>query len=502
MRPVLVTLAFLLAGCAAPAAPLDVPGAEPGPEPVLEDLPPAEPPATAPEDARSPGPTPVPPAVRCVAPCVRPIDDRDTRPWEPMVAANPLHPLHLVAGNAVWSDLAPGFRNSWLEAHVSRDGGASWEHVPLPGGPGAGPEHPLATMTAMGDAVVAFLPDGTALFAGLAFNHAGTSTGSFARTSYAFFVARSPDGGTTWPEVAVVAEGQGLSFGVALPDPVGPVAGLPLAWSANDKEWLAVGSGGEVLAAWSRLVALGPEEPDGYRCDLVASASADGGRTWSMPSVLATSDAPTLGAGACYIGAAPVVGDDAWHVAFVELGTLDLALATSTDGGASWTAQSLGPSGPMPALARDAAGRLYLAYGKPEEPGPCPAYWECLVQPPVLRWSDDAGATWSDPVPLQAPGGPGRTLPALAVAGDGTVFALSCHPTGESRAELRVVAVRDGQVGPPAVLDGVEAACARLGDYLGLAPLPAGAFATWVRSADGAAFDLVGAELRATDPQP
>jgi hypothetical protein len=112
----------------------------------------------------------------------------------------------------------------------------------------------------------------------------------------------------------------------------------------------------------------------------------------------------------------------------------------------------------------------------------------------LLRWSDDGAATWSDSLALDVAEAPGRTVPALAVAGDGRVLASFLHPLADGdRAEVRIVEAGGGLEGPMLTVAATEAMPASSGDSMGLAPRPWGAFAVWVMSPDGSAFDLAGA---------
>jgi hypothetical protein len=435
------------------------------------------------------------PSLACAVPCVRALDASESRPWEPSVAIDPTDPLHLLAGTTVWErDPVTGARG-WLEAHASWDGGLTWERARLAEAPGPGLDEALLPANSMGDAVVAFLPDGTALFAGLGYLHVGASSRdvapTFARWAYSLFVARSSDGGRTWPESTEIAQGQGLLAYAGLPAPL-PTLALPAAWDAQDKPWLAVGADGTVLAAWSELIGLHPENPAGYRQDIVAASSADGGRTWTTPALVER--------GGQWLGAAPVIAESGWYIAYVDLVSWDLRVATSRDAGATWSSASVDRAMPFPSMAVQAVTggeRLWLAYPDGREAKACDFYWECVRQPPLLRWSDDGGATWSAPLALDAADAPGRTVPAVAVAGDGRLIAAFLHPVEEgARAEVRAVQVRDGIASAPATIGATDAAPANSGDYMGLAAGPAGAFAVWVASPDGSAFDLLGAALR------
>ena len=465
-RTLVLLAALLLAGCLGTPAGLQGPGGAPGPG-----------------------------SVACMERCAQLLDGTASRPWEPSVAADPTDPLHLLAGTTLWERDAAGLPRGWLQAEVSRDGGATWQASRIPAGLEAGPTHPLAAANSLGDAVVAFLPDGTALFAGLAYDHVGLTNSragsvAFARWAYSLFVARSHDGGLTWPETSVVARGQGVLALATAPQPVG-LLGAELLWDANDKPWLAVGPDGTVLATWSELITLGPKDPLGGRADIVASVSRDGGVTWSVPAVVEQ--------GGYFLGAAPVIAAGGWHVAYEDLLTQDMRLATSSDQGATWRSQAMGKASPFPAMAvqplPSGGERLLLAYSDGSEGKTCPFYFECYRQAPTLRWSDDGAASWSAPVTLDEAAEPGRTVPEIAVDREGTAWLTFFHPTGEASTELRAAAFRDGRASAPVKLTSIGAASSDLGDYAGLAALPRGAFTVFVTSQDRVEFDLAGARV-------
>ncbi len=402
------------------------------------------------------------------------------RPWEPTIAVDPRDPGRVVVANAVFEGLdGTPVATSWIETHATNDGGASWTSTRMP---------PLGMHDAMGDAFVAFLRDGTPLAAGLAFDHAGAGAGqayASARSAYSFFVARSSDGGASWEGPAVVRAGQGALALALAPQPVGEQAAAA-AWDANDKEWIAEGPDGTLLATWADIRIIDPPQETVSRQDLVAATSRDGGRTWSTPSLVET--------GGQWLGAAPaILPDGTMAVAYVDALSLDLHVATSRDGGATWRAQPVGSAAFFPALAASGA-RLVLAYADSDERAPDVVQMDGKPQRVVVRVSDDAGATWSAPRTVDAPEAPGRATPRLAIAPDGTALLSWMHATSAG-AELRVVAMRGDSISTPLALDRPQAPSSLLGDYMGLAGTPDGAWAAWVTSADGKEFRLAVAQM-------
>ena len=439
--PLLALLAAALAGCLAGAGP------------------------DAPADAAG-----APPRLSCPEPCLRPVD-AGVR-WEPSVAVDPLDPRHLVVSSQDQTpDPVTRAPRSWPLSHVSFDGGATWTTTRLPGGPSAPPTHPLFRYHAMDDSAVAFLPDGTLLWSAVAIDATtlrGVVVGSSA--GYALVVLRSTDGGLTFPEATVVQEGSGRYARVG----AGPVSeGAALAVDAQDKQWFALAPDGAVLLAWSRNRGGTTECPDPTPLEectqLVVSTSTDGGRTWSPPGVVAE--------GGLYSGAYPVVRrDGGWVVSYRETRLAEAHVAVSTDRGATWTATAVDRSTKFPVLAAavgPAGERLHLAY-------PASELDRDEAQAVALRWSDDGGLAWSEPLVLDAPKHPGRTIPAIAPARGGGVVVLWWSPLSEG-GELRAVHVRDGVASPPLVLDATEGPTAETGDYMGLAPMPDGSvYAAWI----------------------
>lgn len=432
-------------------------------------------PATAPLPAPAPAALPAP---RCDAPCRLLVDDGEGSAFEPMVAVDPRDPQHIVIAASEHTAGAVEEIHRWNKAYVSTDGGATWQASRIPGGLEAGPRHPLFTATDMGDAVAAFLPDGTVLFAGLALNFL-----PFAATAYTLYVARSADGGLTWPEVGVVAQGRGA----ALSSPAGFV---PAGWFAHDKPWLSVGPDATVLLTWSPIDVATPFQGS---TDLMFSTSRDG-RGWSEPAYI------VQGHDGGSSGSSPVIGPSGtWYVAFmnfVEKPTV--FLAASLDQGATWGIQTVVEQSAwgFPVLragpfAPGGAERLFLAYAA-EEDG---------REVPVLIVSDDGGASWTRPLRLDEPDGEASWIQvAMDVAVDGTVHAGFFHGAADGALEYRAASAREGALLGWAVLDtGLKGSTDARGHYTGIAALPQGAFATWATGGEAfadPALDLAGALVR------
>lgn len=420
-----------------------------------------------------------PPLLVCPEPCLRPVLTSDGWSWETHVAVDPEDPAHIVATSHDERGDRLARSYGWILVHVTFDGGATWETSRLPGGFSADPTHPLYRYQKTGDATVMFLTDGTVLVSGAAITAEGRSGTATVISGFTLFVARSTDGGRTFPDISIVQEGGG--FWVTGPQPVSRPTAVAL--DIQDKQWFARLPDGSVLLVWTR------NEENDARCigqctETVFSVSKDRGATWSAPRVIY---------GGVSSGAFPLVrADGGWVVSFRATNAREAWVAVSTDEGASWDiVESIDDSTKFPWLtATDgpAGERIWMVYpasasGDHDDP-----------QTVKLRWSDDGGYGWSEALVLANSTRPGRTIPAVAPAPDGGVYVTYWLPDEEG-AELRAVVVRDDAVSPPLVLDTHDGSTSWTGDYMGLDVMPDGsAFAVWnARQDDG--FVVNGARL-------
>lgn len=438
-------------------------------------------------------PTPVPSTpgpLACLDPCKVLLDDSTGQAWEPHVAIDPDDGRHVaVASRTVGAGETPGSFSAWFNVHATTDGGGNWTMTPLrytkPLGEG-GAEDP----NVVGDPVLTFLPDGSLLATGATLQYIGLNAGVLARVT--LYSVRSPDGGFTFEEPVVVARSEGVVAVAYAPPPLKPVE-APVLMRLPDKPWIAAAPDGTVVLAWADIVAFHPDAPSAYRTDLRYVVSRDGGRTWS-PSQVAAS-------GASLEGPSIALTERSWSIAYVDLTAREARIAVSPDEGRTWNDFAVAPNLWMPSLAvsRDGLDRLYLAGSLPA-PGSAGEAADDAVQSPFLAWSDDGGATWSTPLTLDEPR-PGRVLPSVAIDGVGTVYVTYMHAEPEDGSQpvsYRAVALQGDGSRSAAVLDPViPAPASSLGDYLGLAAGPRGAYATWVTTADGQQFDLAGAALTA-----
>jgi hypothetical protein len=278
----------------------------------------------------------------------------------------------------------------------------------------------LATVQTFADPWVVFLDDGSALFTAMVSRGAQGPREALvsAFESFDIAVARSTDGGLTWPEASFVSDTPGLT-------------GVVNAGTMNDQPFMTVGPEGEVFIQWI----VQEFEPDqSMRPDVWSAVSRDGGRTWSEP--VRITDTGT------FRGGVPAATQSGGYVLAVrDVGTTGqgrpLHIARSDDGGATWSVAALeGASARLPTQMVAHQDTLWLVYGHPGENGRESIH---------LRRSDDGGATWTDEV-LAHSLSTGETMPAVAVAADGTLFVTYYLGMPDGRAQPTVTRIAPGGV--------------------------------------------------------
>jgi hypothetical protein len=330
---------------------------------------------------------------------------------EPSLSASPLNPDHLVASwqQDRWSNGAA----DGIVAAVSLDGGISWTRAAVPfsrcgGGAGRGGDFDRAT-----DPWVSFSADGAVV------HHVALAVGA---AESAILAARSTDGGLTWSDARVLQREDEAALFVDKPsltaDPVDPARAYAVwdrltgiggpaalqtgpAWFSRTTDagltWEAprvlhdpgpdaqtIGNlvlvlpDGALLDVFVRILGASTSAP---RFDVAAVSSADGGATWSDAVVVGelrsrgtfdpksgrpirAGEVVPLAAVDAASGAVHVVWQDARFSGGVHDG---IALSTSHDGGATWSAPqqvNLAPAALAfrPAVAVGSGGAVAVTY--------------------------------------------------------------------------------------------------------------------------------------------
>ena len=388
---------------------------------------------------------------------------------EPIVAANPLDPNHLVGAwqQDRWSD---GGARAVMSA-VSFDGGRTWARQLLPfsrcaGGTGLTGDYARAT-----DPWLDIGPDGTVHAMGLAFSGGAFTPGSMS----AMLAVRSTDGGRTWSTPAVLVRDGDTLF--------------------NDKNSLTADSTDAryVYAVWDRLDAQG-------NGPTLMARSSNGGVSWETARAIYT---PTSLGVSQTIGNRIVVRGGVAAGTLVNLFTqLDtvagqtsawLGVVRSADKGATWSApirvaelRAVGARDPqtgkairdgaqIPSIAAAPDGSFWVAWQDARFSGG-------VRDAIAITRSTDGGLTWSTPLAINRVPGSAAFTPTLAMRADGLVGVMHYDLRNDtaSASSLLVnawlLASRDGatwsEVPVFGTFDLAQAPDANglfLGDYQGLA---------------------------------
>lgn len=413
---------------------------------------------------------------------------------ETTLAVNPLDPMNLVGGAkdfTLGEDGSCGKYNVWSGVYWSRDGGRTWGNGLLPGHPKDTRRTPLSDYACGSDPVVAFAPDGVAYYVSLMYvpgdppPHPMLGPVSGGQEKAALAVSRSFDGGETWEDAVLAVTGSGL-----------------------DKEWIAIDR--ETGQVYISFIGGGV---------LQIVRSDDKGLTWTEPVAVVTPgdfpDGPAL-IQMAQVGVGPGhlvhyiywAVQEATHASGVyhkissdegqtwsDPGTVDSTFVPLFDLGVQRKYRTVG----IPALAVDAeAGTVYVAY-----PSRAPDDSDVL-----LRRSEDAGVTWSDPVKVNDDGveipagesGAREGLPtndqwmvAIALGPDASLHATWIDyrddPQGQQAKIYHSYSTDEGRTWSAnaplsdVAFDGTggyhQEGAGTIGDYMGLAVSPLAAHALW-----------------------
>lgn len=422
----------------------------------------------------------------CASDPVAPFGERsEDAEVETDIAVNPNDPDNIVI---VWmQDIFSG-----LVSAATRDGGAHWTIVPVPGTSAcSGGDLDIAA-----DPTVAFGPDGTAYLSGFSLDLPIPEMPLPQRTR--LFVTTSDDGGFNWKDPVEVVGGYGTlhDMPTLTPDPVHGCKAYVL-WTENS-------------------TAFGPKN-----LALEFSRTNDCGATWAAPVPVFT---PTpFNPFAVPAGQKLLVHPDGSLIVVVTLMSSLLAMTEpnspehvpdtlaafrSQDGGTTWsTATQIAafPYGPFnDPDTGDAvlASSFFLTAGMAPDGAAYVAYRSQLTETTAniqLVKSTDGGVTWSKPKIVHDANTQMMT-PALAVGRDGAIavtyydirndlladlpltmdFWLSeSRDGGESWAEVHVAGPFDLRMAANLQIPTVGL---MVGEYSGLAAIPGGYAASFVQS--------------------
>jgi len=299
----------------------------------------------------------------------------------------------------------------WVDVYTSTDGGTSWSTHLIPGFPG-GPTGALSSFLRGSDPIVGFDRHGHAFAGGIFWNSNHFLIGA---GESAIALARSDDGGITWNQPVIVAQGNANGDFQDHPQMAVDTSGGP-----HD---------GNVYVAWTKLTGLG-------HFDITVAMSSDRGATWS--SVTLSGPKPPGDAATNFQSVDVAVAPDGqvyavWAEYFQGPGGVPrdrFWLAASSDGGMSFGAPQVvesdigdvAPSNGLffhtyPVLAVDTSpgihrGRLYLVW--PDQRSGNPDI--------LLKSSDDGGTTWTSVLRVNTDAGTAAQFnPWVSVAPNGRV---------------------------------------------------------------------------------
>lgn len=321
------------------------------------------------------------------------------------IAVDPSNPLRLIAGAKDYTlgpDANCGANRVWAGYYWSDDGGLTWGNDLMPGhdlGPQQQSTNPLAGYHCTTDPVAYWDFDGNAYYSGLSYSQQTTDLGDVGSNMW---LAKSTDGGRTYPTINLVAQGDGVTV-------------------FHDKQWFTIDEvTGNIYFTWSAFVFVpplpgNPNLPASGTDQIVFSRSEDGGETWTPPRVLYETEAagpvtrpsPELEK---QFSAPQVDATGAIHVIWMSEPKGEIWYTRSTDQGVTWTDPRVVVSGidplPSPLPPTDFRSASYPVMAIDRSDNPTTRGNLYVVYPTMngerhadvfLVRSMDAGATWSNP---------------------------------------------------------------------------------------------------------
>jgi hypothetical protein len=231
---------------------------------------------------------------------------------EQNIVINPSDPSNIVTSA---NDYRYGFGACW--AYVSKDSGATWQNIQLPGWTSTTDSNGVYSQTGCGgDPVLAFSPDGKSLyFSSLTYGAAKNATGKAFINKSGLAVAASHDGGLTWSNPSMIDYQATANVFI-------------------DKQWISAANDGTVYATWTQFNA---NKTVGYlNSPIVFSSSSNGGKSWTP--VRAVSDASHPYNQGSQVGVTPSGALVVAYEGSSATSTNDeLIVAESRNGGATFT---------------------------------------------------------------------------------------------------------------------------------------------------------------------
>lgn len=306
--------------------------------------------------------------------CDRPLLDAKeghVRGTEVDVRANPRDPDELAAVFKVAMPptraLAPDDNALWNALARSTDGGRTWRFATLHGYPGDpsvhAPSLPFYGAAFLSDPVVAWLADGTLVYAGL-----------IARAESVDLYSATFRPGALEPDAVALVMRGGLR---SVPGLEGLPAGAdqiptPLGLLFDDGPHIGFDPAtNKVVLGWAMETLVGPDPTNGWATPMIASSTD--GKAWTTPQFLVPDGRIGGVSGHAYSAPRPVVAKDGSIHAFVRDHTGDVTLDFVSKDGSSYAkpvvVASGGKAGPSyslnanPAPAVDpASGALYVVW--------------------------------------------------------------------------------------------------------------------------------------------
>ncbi|MDG6225538.1 MAG: sialidase family protein [Candidatus Thermoplasmatota archaeon] len=394
---------------------------------------------------------------------------------EPTIVVNPTDPLNIVAGS---NDYGTPSGDAWVGFYASFDGGQTWERGLIPGYNGDR-SSPLWLFQGTGDPVLAFASNGDVYMAGIAFQRR-PGPGMILKPGTGIFVARSTDGGRSFPQVVMV------------------IQSVSLLTTFHDKEWIAVDpTNGDVHVTWTAFNLYG------VAASIVHSKSTDGGQTWTRPKIISE-----IGQRELQVQGSQIEVDEGGilHVSWIDFNAGSMRYTRSRDKGSSFeSVKSIAPVVPLPYTPPNGnyrtptmgdmdvdrtdgnrSGSVYIAW-------PDHATGEADI---LFIASYDGGDTWTTPARVnQDPVGNGcdQWFPAVCVAGDGSfqVFYYDRRDSNNTLLTTYVSVSYDGgatftdvRIGEE-LFDGDNTRGPFIGDYLSIDDGPGWSVVVWCDAREG-----------------